>query len=287
MAKAWGSTRAPAKGETVKVADLVDLFQFNQDYTAMRLVGPVTSAAFHWLEILTKEGKKVSLPKVCLNWNPDTETFDSNGCPYCEHMPTARVSARYYANAIIRELQEAEPRKKSPPLASEKKVINLGTKEDPFKVHAKEKGSKTWTPLRVVDLPATVAAKLVSMADTNRHKVKSKGGGKVEKTFPLSDSRYGCDVEINLKKGGSHGFGEYDVQRGEKSSISDEEMELLFYDLNKISGPAMAESLQEAQKNAKSLMQRLASKASADDDDDDDDDDNEKSRRRGKKKKRP
>jgi len=279
MAKAWGSTKAPSKGENIKVEDIVDLFKFNQDYTAIRLVGPVTSAAFHWIDILNKEGQKKSLPKVCLNWNPDTETFDSNGCPYCEHLPNTRVSTRYYANAIIRELQEAEPRKLAPPLGSEKKKINLGSKDDPFKVCTKEKGSKTWSPVRVVDLPTTVANKLISMSETNRRKVKSRDGGKIEKSFPLSDLKYGCDVEINLKKGGSAGFGEYDIQRGDKSSVSKEELELLYWNLNKIAGPAMAESLSEAQKNVKGLMDRLVSKAS-----DDDDDDNFSSKRRKKKK---
>jgi len=280
MAKSWGNTKAPSNNRNnVKPEDIVDIHSFGPEYSTIRLVGPVTSVGTHWIDIKTKEKGIKPIPKTCLNYNPETEEFQENGCPYCEH-GDFRFSPRYYANAIIRELQDAQPAKMFPLMASEKKLVNIGSKDDPFKVKLKEKGSKAWTPIRIISIPASVASSLAEIAKTNRHlKNNKKTGKKIEQTFDLADEKFGIDLMINLKKGGAAGFGKYDIQKDRKTPLTEEELDYLYYTLD----IAKPETLTEATKEWKNLSSKLAK--SKDDADDEDDDTDLKSK--GKKKRDP
>jgi hypothetical protein len=278
MAKSWGKTKAPSNNRNnVKPEDVVDIHTFTAEYSTIRLVGPVTSVGTHWITINTKEKGIKDIPKTCLNYNPETEEFDENGCPYCEHGDT-RFGPRYYANAIIRELQEAKPAKMFPLMASEKKVVNIGSKDEPFKVKLKEKGSKSWTPIRIISIPASVANSLSEIAKTNRHlKKDKKTGKKTEETFDLADEKFGIDLMINLKKGGAAGFGKYDIQKDRKTPLTEEELDYLYYTLS----IAKPESLADANKEWKQLSKKLVSGG------DDDDDDEGSTKSKGKKKRDP
>lgn len=261
MAKSWGNTKAPSSSNRTNIDDLVDIYKFGPDFSAIRFIGPVTSVATHWFDILNKEGEKVSIGKVCLNYNPTTEEFDANSCPYCEG--DIRVANRYFANAIIREFQESEPRKKYPPIASEQKIVNLGDKTEPFKARIKDKKSKTWTPVRIISLPPTLTSQLIDLSQTNRH-VVSDGKSKREESFPVSHPRYGCDLEVNFKKGGQYGYGKYDVQKGPNTPITKDERRYLLWTLDLRVG---LETLKEATENMKSLSSKIIERDGSDDSD--------------------
>lgn len=268
MGKSWGATKAPTKSSNKTIEDVVDVFKFSAEYSAIRFIGPITSVGTHWINIEKKDGKVIPIPKVCLNYNPDTEDFDENNCPYCEE--GARFGTRYYANGIVRELQEAEPRKKYPPIASEKKKTNIGTDDDPHECLVKDKSSKTWTPVRIIALPTTLAASLVNIAQTNRH-IVGKKGKRQEKEFDIADPKYGCDIDINLQKGGAHGYGKYDLQKSVHSPLTKTERGYHLYTLDL----AEPESLKDAKKNMKELKKILA--------DEDDTDNDEKPKKRNRK----
>lgn len=250
MAKSWGNTKAPSNSDRTSIDDIVDIYKFNSDFTPVRFMGPITSIATHWFDIMTKDKSKVPIGKVCLNYNPATEEYEDNSCPYCE--ASLKVSTRYFTNAIIRDFQESEPRRKYPPNVSEQKVVNLGDKNDPFKARIKDKKSKTWTPVRIISLPATLTSQLIDLSQTNRHLVSTRDG-KVEQTFHVAHPRYGCDVEINLKTGGSYGFGKYDVQKGPVTPITKTERGYLLWTLD-LSQP---ESLKDAVDNMKRLESKI------------------------------
>jgi hypothetical protein len=61
---------------------------------------------------------QISKPQLnCTGFNVETEDHDPDNCPYCAI--GSRVAVSYYANAIVRSIQEDEPRKKGKPTAAE------------------------------------------------------------------------------------------------------------------------------------------------------------------------
>lgn len=266
MAKSWSKTKAPSRGrEKFKIEEYVDLHKFtDRRWDQLRFVGPVTSIAQHWFDIRTKDGKKVTIPKACLNWNGDTESFDSNGCPYCSHDATKRVDISYYTNAIIRSIQDDEPRKKFPPVKDEKKVVNLGTKKEPFEAKLKSKDSRTWTPVRIVRIVPSLARQIADVP--NRRTIKKKGR-EVEKDMEISHPRYGKDVEVKFDNSQS-GTGKYQARGAKKSKLTEEELAYLVYPLD--FHERAVETLEQATNEFKELKKRIVEGEGNKFDDDDD-----------------
>jgi len=251
MAKSWAKTKAPSRGrEKFKIDEYVDLHKFtDRRWDQLRFLGPVASIAQHWFDIRTKDGKKVTIPKSCLNWNGDREDFDANGCPYCEH--GLRVDVSYYTNAIVRSIQDDEPKKKFPPVKDEKKVVNLGSKKDPFEAKLKSKDSRTWTPVRVIRIVPSLAR---SIADVPNMRTIKKKGREIEKAMDISNPRYGRDVEIKFDNSQS-GSGKYQVRAAKKSKLTEEELEYLIYPLDY--HERAVETLEQAVKEFKELKKRI------------------------------
>lgn len=274
MAKSWAKTKAPARGrEKFKVDEYVDLHKFtDRRWDQIRPVGPVASLAQHWFDIRTpKEGKKVTIPKACLNWNGNTESFDNNGCPWCGH--GLRVDVSYFTNAIIRSVQDEEPRKRFPPTKDEKKQINLGSKKEPFLACLKSKDSRTWTPVRVVRIVPSLARQIADIP--NRRTIKKKGR-EVEKQMDISHPRYGRDIEIKFDNSQS-GTGKYQARAAKKSELTEEELEYLLYPLDY--QEKSLETLEEATKEYKDLKPRILERDDNKFGDKDDDDKPKKSKK--------
>ena len=252
MAKSWAKTKAPSRGrEKFKIDEYVDLHKFtDRRWDQLRFIGPVTSIAQHWFDIRTKDGKKVTIPKSCLNWNGDREDFDANGCPYCEH--GLRVDISYYTNAIVRSIQDDEPKKKFPPVKDEQKVGNLGWKKEPVGAKLKSKGSRTWTPVRIVRIVPSLARQIADVP--NRRTIKKKGR-EVEKDMDISNPRYGRDVEVKFDNSQS-GTGKYQVRAAKKSKMTEEELEYLVYPLDY--HERAVETPEQAMKEFKELKARIA-----------------------------
>lgn len=228
------SQRAP------KPDELIDVLKFPpNDWVQMRFVGPVVAQGKHWLKGTTKAGKEISFPKDCLAFDPQTEDHDSTKeCPYCDiDSEKVRFSKSYYGNAIIRQLQEDEPSKKVKPSASEE--------ETGFK----KKNSKAWTPVRGVYLTSTLARELKKLGALNRHKDKKTGE---TKAFPLSHSRYGCDVSILHDPDSKTPTNAYSVQKGDKSPLTEEENEYLMWNIEELSHvEKLADAKKEVERWAK------------------------------------
>jgi len=230
-------------GDRTRLDDGIDLFDFQEhkkQFVQLRFVGPVKGAAYNFIKLKKKDGNIGAAMVLAQNYDPNTDSFTDKKCPYTEKGFTFR--RYYFANAIIRELQEDEPRKKAPHTKKESKKIT----EDGFSFFPKEKDSRSWTPVRVVRLPASLMQQLQALKDLNR--VKSKKTGEV-KNYDIDHPKYGIDVNVLFdpdQKGGAM----YNVQKAERTPITEDELEYLYYSL---SGIKPNETLEEATQNATRL----------------------------------
>ena len=83
-------------------------------------MGPICPYGRYWIESKGREGKPTKYPKTALAFNQDTEELDSTvKDPYRDlankYPKKIRFTREYYANVIVRELQEDEPAKKGKP----------------------------------------------------------------------------------------------------------------------------------------------------------------------------
>ena len=286
MAKRGFGSISPQTGskDKLKMDDLVDIFQLateaKNQWVGLRFLSTdMLPVKTHWIKILAgKEKKEVKIPKLCVSFDPDAEGTPKEGthCPYCELTQggddaTCQTSVAYYANALVRDIQEDEPRKKVKPTNREKKTGLM------------EKGSKAWSPVRVIRLPNGLAGKLDGL--TERNIVKSKNKKLNGKTFPIDDVKYGIDIAIKYDPKAA-GAEKYQLDKGDRTPLTEEEQSYLVWDLSDDLYEKLGlEDSAEAKKEFKRLD--FVGGEDIDDDDDDDEDDVGFASNKRKKKKRP
>lgn len=186
----------------LRLEEVVGTFSLPPDewVTLRFLPQPVISIKNHWIQIVTKTGKEISLPRICLAHNMDgsgQDKLDSNGekveCIYCtlphgnrESGAPANAQTAYYANAIVREEQEDEPRRKAEHTKGEQRTGHKDIK------------SKSWTPVRVIRLTATMVQRIQELSENNRVKRGDK-----TRAFDVTDAKYGIDLRIKYKPKGA------------------------------------------------------------------------------------
>jgi hypothetical protein len=237
----FGNSNPFSHEKKLFLKDLTELFQFPpNEWIKVRLLGPATSFADTWIKIKTKSGKIVPLQKLTLDHNPETDQYDKNICPYrAEGLPFRKT---YLANAIIRSIQENEPRKKIPLQEAEQKRRKV-LPWDEYRAHLKTLGSKSWTPIRVLRIPQGLAGKLKSLVDLNKHQGKK---------YELTDPDYGIDLSI-MFDAKAKGFGDYQIQKEECTKLSNDEKNYLHYRLD-IMKP---ESLKDAREQWNRLKEQV------------------------------
>ena len=106
-----------------RVDDLVDLFKPHKQYEELRLVGDVYAYAQRWITIHTENNDRpVNVPRVALNFDRETGTFDETIEDPYENLPNeVQTSTHYYVNAIVRQLQDDEPKRKPSPTKKERR----------------------------------------------------------------------------------------------------------------------------------------------------------------------
>jgi len=257
----FGGLNTETSQKAKKPQDIVDIFDLVSDYTQVRLVGDVWSYATHWIEIKTDKGV-FNIPKCSLSYDPDTDTFDDTlEDPYVKIENKRTCSKRYYVNAIIRDLQDMQPRK-------------VKHSKDERKSGIATKGGG-WTPVRVISIPTSVANELGKLRALNKHKVKGK-----MQACDITDDALGCDVFLSLDKAAKPA--KYSVNKGDASPLNDEEQKFLTWDISELQVP---ETLEMARKEAAALESKSGLEPDIDSDEDDDEDDYAKLEKKVKKKK--
>lgn len=241
MPKGFDSTKPNTGGNNTRLEELVDVFKIPKDWAQVRFLPEITSVYMFWITIKDKEGNKAkAFPKLCLDYNPDTEEFDKEICPYRKNQ-IGRGQKVYIANAIIRELQQNEPRKLPKHTKKERKYQRDADKR---KIYRKDKESGSWTPVRVVRMPSTVVKSLQGLRGLNKHKGS---------TYDITDPKYGADVHLSHDPS-IDGAAQYKVQLAERAKLSQEEWDYLRYTIHGILQP---ETVEEAKEEVRKIKPRL------------------------------
>lgn len=226
------TSQTQGKDLCVREDTLVDVYPYpSGKAVVLRLFGPVMSVGKYWVSTKKRDGKKGQFPIGCSSWDPMQGTRDPNkddpwrdfeqkeydeGIPRNEHK--VRFSVEYFCNAIIRSLQERPPRDMPEPTAEEAKT------------HFKDKDSDSWTPVRVVRLPLSVLDKVQKYKAMNV--ARSKKTGRTA-TFDLTHEKFGCDITIMYDEKAA-GAMKYTVNKDSRTPLTEEEMNYLVWDLDKL-----------------------------------------------------
>ena len=228
--------------DSARIEELIDVFKWpDGKWVQVRLMDrgllPIST---HWVPIIgSKTGKESKIPRLCLNIDPTSGKALKGKCPYCELGDTARAQDHYYFNAIIRELQEDQPKKAVKPTSSER--------ETGFK----DIDSRSWTPVRAIRLPGGLLDQFKAQKDLNKHKSKKTGE---TKKYAINHDKYGVDFNV-MYDSTTKGAGKYKISKEGRTPLTEEELEYLVYDLD---GAAIAKemglkTLEEALRDVKTL----------------------------------
>ena len=208
--------------DSVRLEEMFDMFLPSKDangsWVKFRLL-PLAMLPIktHWVKILTKKGSEVEVPKVCVSFNPDnqSEPLEGRKCPYCKLDHTkdtgnASATTYYYLNAIIRDEQDNEPSKKKPMTKEEQKT------------GFKDINSKSWTPVRVIQLTGGLARRIKDMKQGNMVKGVA---------YTATDAKYGFDIQIKYNPKAS-GEAKYSIEKTERTPLTEDELSYLNWNLD-------------------------------------------------------
>jgi hypothetical protein len=86
MANGWGDTKPVTNKDNKRLEDETDVFDFKDskgEFVQMRFLPCITSYSQTWIPIISsKQKKNVSIPKICSDYNPETEQYEKDECPY-------------------------------------------------------------------------------------------------------------------------------------------------------------------------------------------------------------
>lgn len=184
-----------------------------------RFIGPLHAVAEMWFEVFTKTGKTARIRKLATNYNSETGDFEGE-CPYQELLGL-KPRPLVYTNAINRDTQDNEPKKRGKMTEAEKKLVEVGVGADVMKAHIKVKGSEVWSPVQAIRLPSTAANRVIDSSATNKHKDKKTGENK---RFGPNHPVYGYDISIKYNPKASPAD-QYFIQKEKLSKLTDEERE--------------------------------------------------------------
>ncbi len=252
-----GREKAPQLNEQV---DLLEWPKKGNSVT-VRLLGPVAPRGVHKIKVTKRTGEETEITKACLAFDPSIDDKDSDKhCPYCEmDKSMQRYSKVYFINVIDRRLTEDAPAK-----------IRKTAEEQ--KTGHKDMDSNSWTPVRVLRVPSTLALRFKTLGE--RNVVKTKDGEK--KAFPATHPRFGFDIDVSFDKS-LPAANMYSADRNTEEKytpLTEEEKAYLTYDLEPLYEP---EDEAVAESEAESLSSRWGdshpdekSKRKAKDEEDDD-----------------
>lgn len=246
---------------------------YDKKKVKFRLLGPLYSYCVHWVPVTTKTGKKINLPKLCVNYDPATDNWEQNGCPWCDSEISGRK--RYLVNAIFREEQDREPKKTS----RTKKEDKLRTVTDGFDAYVKDPNSDSWTPVVVLDLNASIAKQLKDLTMDNLDKK--------DRVRELSDKKYGMDITIKYDSS-EKGTGMFRVDTVKRTPLTEEEETYLIWDIwNELEVPSLKEATKEFEDlSSKGMLNNESEDDEESDEIDDlDDEDEDESPKKSKKSK--
>jgi hypothetical protein len=287
--------------------DLVQMFEFTDEFKEVRMIGPTRRIAWHYLPVYKADGTPVMnkwkqqtrIPKMCVAYDSKTGKLDPDKkCGYCE-MKDAESSGykvEAHTNVIDREIQQNAPEKKGKRSDTEKERRKLFGEKWFIK---DSKKSSAFTPARYMVLKSSMGGKISDMTALNKKKID----GETQKFGP-NHPKYGFDMNVKFDDTKKSPGDKYGCVKGDNTKLDEDEMKILLWDLFVLK----PEDYETSKKEAKSFDKRIAnavggsggededkssskkkSKGKADeedwgdDEDLEDDDDSKKKKKKGKK----
>lgn len=279
----FDDAKTNSRTEKIKVTDLISLVKLpEKKWVTGRLYGGLNSYATGWVNYKNKEGKKGKFPVNLRSYDPTTGQFDSTiydpwfalwqrekdeGVP--KEKMTIQINKKFYADFLLRSAQRQQPSTLTKPTRAER--------ESGFK----DKDSDTWTPWTVFAMPPTLVEKVKELKGLNLVRSKSSG----TKAYSVADAKYGCDVRIYFDDEKSPAD-KYQIQLGDRTPLSEEELALLRYDTSNL---AVEQTDEEVKRDFESFCKRAGieldeepkrKRSKRRDEDEDEDDQPKRSKRR-------
>lgn len=210
-----------------RITDFFDMMEFpDAKLRTVRPVGDIVIQRTHWINIISKEGKKVRLPITCIAYDLEDNPRPDVRCAFCEVNHKARQT--YYWNVIDSKLVASAPRRLPP----------LSRKEQ--RTGRKEKGSDSWTPIRVWGFPTTAAETVKQLTQSNKDKK--------DQMRELSDATFGRAIDVSKNTNAASPANFWNVQRADQQwrRLSEDELQYLTYDLTLLNKLMLNEKAQEA-----------------------------------------
>lgn len=225
----WGNkSNFSQNNKREQLSDSVEVVKYPDDeYGAYRFVGEPVLAAYHWFSTMrtpkgSKKPKISHFSKACVGFDPASGEVNAEKCPYCQLDNAPRVEARQ--NVIDRELQQNEPRNAKPPTSTEKKLREWNGGKHRIKDGPKKGG---YTSARVLKVTPAIGNPVAEITSLNKHKNKKTGE---KEAYGPNHTRYGFDVMIKYDKNEAPAK-MYSVQKGEVTPLTDEEKNILLWDI--------------------------------------------------------
>ena len=276
-----------------KITDLITPFVFpERKWVQLRPYGPIHSYSTYWIKVKKKDGKFTKFPMDSPSYDPNTQQFDSTkedpwyGLWQAEKdVPRddqhVQISRRWWVNMLFMQALKQAPRRPPKPTAKERKS------------GFKDKESETWTPWVPVGLPKGAVEKIKELKGTNT--VESSKTGNTT-AYPVSHEKYGCVLLIKYDPDKSPAE-QYQVQKGDRRPLSEEELAFLRWDTSELADPETDEKVIRADyegwakrmgiktsKKRKHDVEELDEDLDEDEGLDEDEDDEDEAPKRGKKK---
>lgn len=192
MAK-WGNAKTSSYGDKFSFADYAAVCNLSEEakdtWLRIRFVGDLWPVRQLWFATKSeKTGGVNNWPRLVESFNPKTEEYiklpkgERDWYKEFAEANGSNPSVSFWANAIIRDVQESKPAKaKLIPTPEEKKT------------GFKDIGSKTWTPVHVVFLNSMLAEAIQKLMEANMRK---NAKTQERQVYPPDDPVYGFDIEI-------------------------------------------------------------------------------------------
>ena len=232
-----------------RIDELVQLAEFpHGKWVRIRLFGDTYPYGTHWVKTKKKDGGEATFPTPCLAFDGTTGRKDSTlDCPWCDHTgKEIRFSTDYFVNGIMRGLKA--PRDLTEPTDEEAES------------GLKQMDSDTWTPIRAVRMPSSLARAVKELKSLNVHETESGS-----ENFSVLHPKFGCDILVKFNKDATPAQ-RYTVQLSDKTPLTKAEKAYLIWDLSDLQ---QVPSLEETKKEYTSWSKRNGHSSEDEDDDDD------------------
>lgn len=226
-----------------KPDERVAVYKFPKNkWVRVRLLTGMVTTAGYWVTTQKKDKTEGRFFAPCNSYDYDTHEVDENKVDpwrdaakelneYHEDRNKAKkvisFSKTYWIGAIIRSEQDNAPANQPQHTKAER--------ETGFK----DKDSDSWTPVYALRMTKTLVERIQGLKGTNTHFNKKSGE---TKSYHMSDEKYGCDLMIKYDPDASTPANMYDVQKGDRTPLTEEEKALLLQDLELLIDEPMDEA---------------------------------------------